>query len=113
MRHGKRFVSSATGQIIRGTQSDLIRIEDVSLEGIKLSGVKNVAVGEIVKIHAKGTIFSVKIVWTEGVTCGAKFQLETGRDEIARFLRAVLGTEKGRLRFDSTFHELSSAKRMQ
>jgi hypothetical protein len=111
MRHSKRSVSNATGQLIRGTQSDLVRIEDVSLEGVKLSGVKNLAVDEVVKIHSKGCIFFVRIVWTQGVTCGAQFQLDTGRDEIARFLRAVLGTEKNRLRFDSTFHELSSAKR--
>jgi hypothetical protein len=89
--------------LIRGERRDIAFIEDISQGGMKLRGVIDPKRGEVLRLHAKGCVFSVQVVWTRGVYCGVRFVLDKDASELRRFMTISLDpkrarSETGRLR---------------
>ncbi len=82
--------------VMRGTQRDLAYVEDVSPGGVRLRGIVDAAVGDVLRLHAKGCVFSVQVRWVRGVICGVRFQTDNDPGEIRRFLALSLCARQAR-----------------
>ncbi len=90
----RRTRRSLTVGVMRGSQRDLAYVEDISQGGMRLRGVREVQVGDALRLHAKGCVFSVEVRWVSGPVCGARFLHDSDPGEIRRFLATSLGVRQ-------------------
>jgi hypothetical protein len=108
MRRSQRLALHATAKIIRDGRCETALIENASVGGLKLTGIRTMAVGERARVQAKGAVFEVEIVWVHGTSCGARFLPETAQDDVRRFINAFARKRPRRQNHSQNFREMGS-----
>lgn len=92
----KRIRCTTSVGLIQGARRDIAFVEDVSQGGMKLRGVPAPKKGDILRLHAKGCVFSAQVRWVRGALCGVQFLADKDMGEIRRFLAVCMGARRGR-----------------
>lgn len=92
--------------VLRNGKRETAHIEDVSEGGLKLGGVIDPKVGEVLQLHSKGAFFSARIRWVDGTTCGLQYLNEHNAGDLRRFLSTLPGLTNGKTRGRQVFREI-------
>ncbi|MCC5966974.1 MAG: PilZ domain-containing protein [Natronohydrobacter sp.] len=98
--------------ILRNGSRETAYIEDVSVGGLKLTGLINPVVGQVLRIHAKGAIFDAEIRWVRGNSCGLRYLDGQSAGDLRRFLSVLPRLTDGKTKSRQVFQELGAGGTM-
>ncbi len=88
LRQKRKRAAMAVGVLRDGTREQGY-VEDISEGGLRLSGLRNPQIGQILRLHAKGAFLTVQIRWVSKEECGVMILKSATGGELARFLGAL------------------------
>ncbi|MCH8465640.1 MAG: hypothetical protein LAT78_03555 [Roseinatronobacter sp.] len=110
MRRIERIALQTTAKIIRNGRCETALVENASIGGLKLTGIRTLSVGDKARVQAKGALFEIEIVWAHGMSCGARFLPETAQEDILRFINAFARNASRRQGHSQKFREMGAAE---
>ncbi len=94
--------------ILRNGLRETAYIADVSEGGLKLNGLINPVLGEVLRIHARGAVFDAEIRWVRGTACGLRYLDGQRAGDLRRFLSLLPRLTGGRTKSRQIFHEIGA-----
>lgn len=91
--------------VLRNGQRELAYVLDISEGGLQMQGLRSPAIGEILRIHAKGAIIQGRIMWARGAFCGVQFCETQAPGDLKRFMAALPRLNGGARKARPVFQE--------